>query len=174
MTITLPRVACRTLAIVALAATACDAASRGQRADDSRPPSATPVSEHWPTVELTLVVAERAKLGEPLPIAIRAENRGPATVEMYLRGRTVAFDILVTDSRDTPVWRRLEDEIIPAIVQLRTLAPGEAFELGTVWNQRTAEGRQAPAGDYFVRGFLLTDTPEAAATESVTLRLSPE
>jgi hypothetical protein len=68
------------------------------------------------------------------------------------------------------VWRRLAGEVIPAVVQLRTLAPGEVLELRAEWDGRPARGAPAP-GDYWVRGLLLTDGPEPLATPAAGLRI---
>jgi len=68
------------------------------------------------------------------------------------------------------VWRRLDNEIIPAIVSLRTLSAAERFELATVWDQRTGEGRPADAGEYTARGVLLLED-ESLETKPVPFRI---
>jgi len=98
---------------------------------------------------------------------LRVSNRGARPLDLYLRGRTVTVDVVVTRAGGEVVWRRLEGEIIPAIVHLRTLAPGERLEVAAVWDQRTNLGIPAGPGEYAARGFLLVEgdpvpTPPAA------------
>ena len=93
---------------------------------------------------------------------------------LYLRGRTIAFDIVVAREDGTVVWRRLEGQVVPAIIQVKELASGEVVELRGEWNQRTARGRPVGAGLYSVRGELLTDTPLPLATAPVQLRIGPD
>lgn len=78
-------------------------------------------------------------------------------MNLFLRGRTSTFDVEVVDARGELVWRRLENEIIPAIVHVRMLPAGEHFELSATWNQRTHDSRPVARGEYIARGFLLTE-----------------
>lgn len=109
------------------------------------------------SLSLTLVLPAEVRAGGRVPITLRVENHERGPLDLYLRGRTTTFDVEVTDTGGTVVWRRLEGEIIPAIVHLRTLAPGERFEIGTTWDQRTTQGRPIPPGAYSVRGLLLVE-----------------
>jgi len=88
---------------------------------------------------------------------LRGQNRTERSIDLYLRGRTTIFDVIVARAAGEVVWRRLEDEIIPAIVHLRTLAPAEQLSLVTVWNQRTKQGGPLEAGEYTARGLLLVE-----------------
>ena len=56
------------------------------------------------------------------------------------------------------VWRRLEGEIIPAILQVRAFAPGELVEVQTVWDQRTNPGEAVGPGEYVLHGLLLVES----------------
>jgi hypothetical protein len=105
------------------------------------------------------------RVGEPVSFVLRIENRAERTLDVYLRGRTITVDVVVAGEGGEVVWRRLEDEIIPAIALLRTLAPRERVEVGVVWDQRTRQGRQVQPGDYTARAFLLVEggTLETAA-----------
>jgi len=106
-----------------------------------------------------------------VPITVRAENIGAAAVDLYLRGRTVAFDVTVERSGGEVVWRRLDGEIVEAVLQLRTLAPGGSLTLRAQWNQRMANETPAPPGDYRLRGVLLTDDPAGLTTALVPMRV---
>ena len=122
-------------------------------------------------MRLTIAVPATARVGEQVPIRLSAENRGAEPVDLYLRGRRVAFDVVVERTGGQIAWRRLDGEIVEAIVQLRTLAPGELLTLDAQWNQRTAAGRQVQPGVYSVRGLLLTEAPDALETERAPLRI---
>lgn len=109
--------------------------------------------------------------GGLVPIVIRLENAGAHPLDLYLRGRTIAFDIFITRADGEPVWQRLKDEIIPAIVQVKTLRPGEVLELRHEWNQRDNGGKSVRPGSYIVRGVVLTDGPTPLRTPSASLQI---
>ena len=104
-------------------------------------------------------VSPRARRREPVAITLRLTNTGRKPVELHLQGRQTVFDVVVTGAGGAVVWRRLAGTVHPAILQLRVLAPGEALELTASWDQRDADGRLVPAGEYFVHGELPTDSP---------------
>lgn len=109
------------------------------------------------SVSLELVLPRSIKAGRLVPIRLRVQNRTREPVDLYLRGRTPTFDVVVARKGGEVVWRRLENEIVPAILQLRTLGPAERLELEAVWDQRTSSGRPAEPGEYTARGLLLTE-----------------
>ena len=118
------------------------------------------------SLRLSLVVPHEVRVGQRVPITLRAENTGARPLELYLRGRTIAFDVVIAPEGGEVVWRRLEGEVIPAILRLEVLAPGQVLELRAEWDQRTNAGARVAAGSYEVRGSLLTDaepweSPEA-------------
>jgi hypothetical protein len=125
------------------------------------------------SLELALVLPARVRAGAPVPIRLRVRNRTERPLDLYLRGRTTTFDVVIAGSDGQVVWRRLEGEVIPAIVHLRTLAPGERLEVEAVWDQRTNAGKAAEPGEYTVRGLLLV---EGAPLEigPLPLRVEPE
>jgi hypothetical protein len=92
-----------------------------------------------------------------VPIRLRAENITQRPLDVYLRGRILTFDVVIAGAAGEVVWRRLEGEIIPAIVRVRPLAPGERLEAETVWNQRTTAGETVAPGEYVVHGLLLVE-----------------
>ena len=102
-----------------------------------------------------------------MPITLRVINSGAGPLELSLLGRSPVFAITVSRLDGDVVWRRLEGETAPMILQLRTLAPGETLALHDDWDQRTNRGKLVELGDYVVEGALLTDgqplrTPEAS------------
>jgi hypothetical protein len=145
-------------------------------------PDAAPFAERSPLPEpgvseadsdslrLSIELPAEARVGEPVPIAFRVENISARPLDLYLRGRTIAFDLVVSGADGSIVWRRLEGEIIPAILRIETLAPGTALLLEHTWDQRTNAGNAAPPGEYTVRAELLTET-EPLATSPGRLRI---
>lgn len=156
--------------LLAMAATAgCD----GSRPDAGEAAAADqPVTEHSMPAEppqdaqppapsdslrLSLEMPERVSAGARAPIVLVVENVTDRPLDLYLRGRTIAFDLIVTAPDGAVVWRRLEDEVIPAIVRIETLPAGGRLELRGDWDQRTNAGVPVAPGEYLVRGELLTE-----------------
>jgi hypothetical protein len=104
-------------------------------------------------------------------ITLRLANVGAQPLDLYLRGRTIAFDVSVTRGDGGAVWRRLAGEIVPAIIQYVPLAVGEVLEFRTEWDQRTKSGKPIEPGLYTVQGFLPTDAPDPLATDAVQVRV---
>lgn len=137
--------------------------------------AATPVALPPPTglmtlpadsLSLELVVPDQVRPGAVIRFTLRVRNQAHRPLDLYLRGRTPTMDVIVTGPGGEVVWRRLEDEIIPAIVQLRVLQPGQQLEVTAEWDQRTRAGSRVAPGPYAARGSLLTegkplDTPQA-------------
>jgi hypothetical protein len=108
------------------------------------------------SLRVDLVVARVVAAGRPVPMTIRIENTSSRPLELHLQGRATVFDLVVRRGGDV-VWRRLENEAVQAILQLRMLAPGETLELTGTWDQRDRAGRQVAPGDYTVEGNVPTD-----------------
>ena len=123
-----------------------------------RPVTAPPAESQGDSLRLRVEVPASVRQGTSVPVTLRVENVSPRPVELYLRGRTIAFDVIVARAGGQVVWRRLDGAAIPAIVQLRVLAPGEALVLRATWDQRTgARGNptawgSAPAASAARRG----------------------
>ena len=124
------------------------------------------------SVRVGLEVPERVRAGEPVRIVLRLENISDRTLDLYLRGRTIAFDVVVTREDGTVLWSRLEDEAIPAILRIETLEPGAVIELEDTWDQRSKGGAPVSAGEYGIRGEILTEL-EPLVTASELLRIDP-
>jgi hypothetical protein len=109
----------------------------------------------WPLkcveLQVELVIPRRVNLGERAPISIVVHNRSDAAVDLILRGRTPTFDLVVSDSSDAVIWSRLQNEIIPAIIHVRRVAAGSAFEISDFWEP------DLERGTYNVRAELLLE-----------------
>jgi orotidine-5'-phosphate decarboxylase len=111
--------------------------------------------------------------GELVPIRLRVANAARRPLQLSLRGRTPVFDIVVSRADGSPAWRRLEGQMVPAILQILVLAPGDSLDLQTEWDQRTNRGEPVEAGSYIVRGRLVTGAREPLETAGVPLRILP-
>ncbi|HMI55002.1 MAG TPA: BsuPI-related putative proteinase inhibitor [Gemmatimonadaceae bacterium] len=132
------------------------------------------MTEPPPQLRISLTAPESVPLGSKVPIVIRLENAGETALELYLRGRTIAYDILIEDATGEVVWRRLEGEIIPGIIQIKVLDSGEVLELSHDWDQRTNRGDLVEPGSYTVRGSVLTDSPEPMVSPTKPLLVVSE
>ncbi|MGQ0701550.1 MAG: BsuPI-related putative proteinase inhibitor [Gemmatimonadales bacterium] len=109
------------------------------------------------SLEVSLTLPAVARLGEPVPAEITLTNRADRRLTLLLRGREIVFDLEVRDSRGLVVWRRLEEAIIPAILRVEELTPGQTITLRGEWPERDQAGNPAPAGEYEVQGSVLTE-----------------
>ena len=164
LALALPLVGCRPAASGGGDTTAA-AAAAARPADPVSPPPAD-------SLRLRLDVPREVPLGSAVPLTLRVENVAGRPLDLYLRGREITVDVTVARAGGEVVWRRLADEVIPAIVHLRTLAAGEVVEVRAEWDQRIAGGGRAAAGDYVVRGAVLTELAEPLETPAVPLRLT--
>lgn len=123
------------------------------------------------SLRLWLDIPAEVRAGEPVAITLRVENITERSLDLYLTGRTIAFDLAVTDEDGAVVWRRLGDEVIPAILRLETLEPGETLSLDDTWEQRSNDGEPVAPGTYTVRGEILTEE-EPLVTPEVPLRVT--
>jgi hypothetical protein len=124
------------------------------------------------SLRLETVAPARVAPGELVPITLRLTNTTSKPITLYLRGRTIAFDLTVTRASGEVVWRRLEGETMPAILQVKELAPGEVLELKDAWDQSTNLGKPAGLEDYTVQGAVLTDQREPIRTPAVSISIA--
>ena len=123
-------------------------------------------------MQLEITVPPEVKQAESVPVTLRLTNTSHQPITVYLMGRPTAFDIEVADDAGNVVWRRLAGETVPAILGVRTLAPGESLRFGESWRQRDQAGRLVPAGSYSVTGVLPTDA-EPIRSRPARLRILP-
>lgn len=125
------------------------------------------------SMRLEIVLPDSVRVSEPVPVTLRLTNTGREPLTVYLQGRPIAFDLTVRNLDGTIVWRRLEGEVVPAILAVRQLEPGASLEFEEVWRQVSNAGEAVPPGDYRVTGALPTDAPEPLQTSPVVLRIVP-
>ena len=121
---------------------------------------------------VTLHALETARPGRSIPITMRIENRSVEPLELYLLGREATYDFTVTASNGDPVWRRLEDEIVPAILRVEVLEPGQVLEFRDSWDQRDNAGEPVAPGSYTIRGTVLTDGSATIESPAIPVRIT--
>ena len=125
------------------------------------------------SVALRLLLAPRAVAGEPVLIVLRLTNTTAQPLTLALQGRPIAFDITIAREDGTVVWRRLEGEVVAAILAVRELGPAESLEFQATWNGRNRSGEPAAPGRYLVTGVVPTDQPEGLRTQPASLTVVP-
>jgi hypothetical protein len=116
---------------------------------DERPAGSTRrVSVAPDSLRRELIAPEHARAGQPVEIVLRVTNITAKPLDLSLQGREIAFDVADTDPRGSEVWRRLKGQNVQAILQLKTLAPGEVIELRTTWTPPSgAHGEHTVSAD---------------------------
>lgn len=109
------------------------------------------------SLRLDLVVPAQVHAGEPVEMTLRVENVAERPLDLYLVGRTIAFDLVVEDPAGVEVWSRLHDQVVQQILRVEHLAPGETLVLENTWRQQSNAGRPVEPGEYQVRGKLLAE-----------------
>lgn len=142
-------------------ATTCRDTPPPPRADST----AVPTAMSSDSLAITLDAPATLAAGRSVIITIRLTNRTDRTLDLSLRGREIVFDLIVSREDGAVVWRRLEGEMIPAILRLEQLAPGAELVLEATWDGRDQRGRPLPSGNYALRGEVLTDAAPLATPE---------
>ena len=99
----------------------------------------------------------RIRAGESTPITLRVTNPAAHAIDVYMRGRSPTFDVIIARDDGAIVWRRLQNEIIPAIALVQSFKPFEQLELSAQWNGRDNAGALVDPGKYSARGLLLVE-----------------
>ena len=123
-------------------------------------------------VRASLEAPQEVRTGETVTFLIRLRNESAERVDLYLRGRDIAFDIILTDGAGREIWSRLHQQAVQAILRIEQLDAGKAIELRHGWNQRDNSGEQVRPGDYSVQGVVLTES-EPIRTPTQQLRIRP-
>jgi hypothetical protein len=123
------------------------------------------------TIRFEIEVPPEVAAGQPVLITLRARNTGAKPIDLYLRGREIAFDITITSDNGEIAWRRLQGRTIPAILQVRNLGAGESLELSDTWDQQSSAGSPVGPGLYRIQGTFPTDSRQPAKTPAVPLRI---
>ncbi|HEV8150963.1 MAG TPA: BsuPI-related putative proteinase inhibitor [Gemmatimonadales bacterium] len=108
-----------------------------------------------------------------MPLLFQVANAGRASVTLQLQGREPTADFRVFNARGRQVWSLLQGRIMLGSLRLYPLAAGQRLSFRHSWNQRDDAGKPVPAGDYLLRGVLITDAPDGLASPPARLRIQP-
>ena len=115
------------------------------------------MTEPSDNLRMLLDAPASVRAGSTVPLVLHVENTGSAPVDLYLRGREVSVDLVVTSAAGVRVFHLLEGAVVPAVVQIRTLRPRERLEHALTWSARDARGRALEPGRYALRVALLRE-----------------
>lgn len=127
--------------------------------------TAVPATMSSDSLTIALDAPATLSAGRSDSITIRLTNRTDRTLDLSLRGRDITFDLIVSREDGTVIWRRLEGEVVPAILRLEQLAPRAELVLEATWDGRDQAGRPLPPGNYGLRGEVLTETAPLVTPE---------
>lgn len=125
------------------------------------------------SISFQVVVPDSVSIGEPVPIVLRLTNRTDRPLTLYLQGRPIAFDLTIRASDGSIVWRRLEGEVVSAILAVQMLEPGATLEFEEQWRQVSNRGASVLPGEYTVTGALPTDKPRPLVSAPTSFRITP-
>ncbi|HEV8613137.1 MAG TPA: BsuPI-related putative proteinase inhibitor [Gemmatimonadales bacterium] len=108
-----------------------------------------------------------------MPLLFQVANAGKASVTLQLQGREPTADFRVFDARGRQVWSLLRGQIMLGSLRLYSLPARQRLTFRHTWNQRDDAGKPVPAGDYLLRGVLITDAPDGLASPPARLRVQP-
>jgi hypothetical protein len=135
-----------------------DATARGSAADPTPSPTENAMADTpSDSLRIDLIAPAQVAAGEPVEITLRVENVAGRPLDLYLMGRTIAFDLIVEDEAGTEIWSRLHDQVLQQILRVEHLAPGDTLTLEDTWPQRSNAGSPVPPGAYRVRGEVFTE-----------------
>ena len=106
------------------------------------------------SLRLTLRLPGGVTTGEPVCMTLHLRNVGSDAVQLLLPGRPLAFDLVVRDTSNVVVWRRLAGQALAMALQVIRLAPDQEVQLAHVWDQRGTDGEVVSPGTYTVQGVL--------------------
>lgn len=120
-------------------------------------------------VTVRLEAPDSVQAGTQVEFRLVVTNESSKPVDLYLRGREPTMDVEVTRENGNVVWRRLEGEIIPAVLHLYTLARGAHLYVDAMWDLRV-EGEAVTPGEYILSASLLAeDSPVTAPPRQLTV-----
>src|SRR5687767_15914309 len=82
--------------------------------------------------------------GARVTFRLLVRNTSGQPVDLYLRGRKPTLDVVVERDDRRVVWRALEGRVIPAVLQVVSLTPGQTLEVSAVWDLRSMDARLEP------------------------------
>lgn len=125
------------------------------------------------SLELRLIAPASARSGQSLRFVVRATNVTDRTLDLFLTGRVLTFDIVLSDAGGREVWSRLHGQTVPAILRVERLGPRQTIEMEADWNGLGNNGGPLPPGTYGAEALLPGDAPGPWRSARVTIRIEP-
>jgi hypothetical protein len=116
------------------------------------------------SLELKLELPREADAGSRMAAVLRVRNLGDRPIDLYLRGRTFTVDVIAQRTDGDTLWRRLDGEIIPAMIHHQRLVPKRSIAIPVAWTWTLG------TGEYQLQALLLTEG-EPLPSNRVSLRL---
>ena len=98
-----------------------------------------------PALTLGLEVPASVRIGTPVSLKVTVQNTNKRPVALTLGGRP-PYDVVVTTPDGQEVWRWSHGEAIQAILERKTLKPGETWSLPRCGGSETMRERPSPQG----------------------------
>lgn len=125
-------------------------------------------------VELRLVAPAEAQSGRDVSLSVVVKNTTDAAVEIDVSAYPlpVGFDVVVYDSQNRAVWRRVSG-VIPAMARGLRIDGSSEVRFECVWNGRDLSGAPVPPGVYRLQAILkdVTFGPRELTTALQTLTI---
>lgn len=123
------------------------------------------------SLELRLIAPASARSGQPVRFVLRATNVTNRALDLFLTGRVITFDVVLSDSNGREVWSRLHGQTVPAILRVEQLGPHQAIEMRADWSGLGNDGAPVPPGTYAAEGLLPADAPGPFRSARITIRI---
>ncbi len=120
---------------------------------------------------VVLDVPASVKLGDRVPLTLKARNTTPAPCSLYLGGRP-PHDFVVRRGGSL-VWNWRHGRPVQLVLEVRRLGPKEEAVFEGEWDQVDNSGRRVPPGTYLVRGVLHLEPPQVLRTPPRRLVIVP-
>jgi hypothetical protein len=139
--------------LTAVLTAACDDGGGGQPSPTAAPtgaasPGATPIFIFEGPVGIDLFIfGTFHELGEPISFTITIAAAEPITLHYRTTQR---YDIVVTNTEGTEVWRWSKDKAFGEVVEEVSLETNQSITFSESWDQRDNNGQQVPAATYTV------------------------
>jgi hypothetical protein len=109
------------------------------------------------SLRLRVEAPDSVPVGRDVATRFIVDNVSGRALNLYLLGRTIAFDVIVRDPDGDVVWRRMDGEVVPQILRVEMLPAGGSLVLEATWDQRSNDGDPVATGTYSVEAELFTD-----------------
>jgi len=123
----------------------------------SPPTAAVPAESLLENLFVELIVPDTVAYGADLPLVIEITNTGSETLDLEIGageeyGYAGAFDFWIAPGESKILWHWNCGKAYPAILGLKSLAPGEKIAMQGTWEQIDYNSEPVAPGNYLVNG----------------------